>query len=68
MVSTGDCVRAYNSPTDVYEVIETGVEKDVSVPDGREVWRLPNGNTLLQNTQREGVYLVVKEKLILAVD
>lgn len=68
MVSTGDRVRAYNSPTDVYEVVETDVERDVSVEDSEMIWRLPNGDTLLHSTAREGFYLVVKEELINTID
>jgi hypothetical protein len=67
-ISAGDRVRAYNSPTAVCEVVETGVERDVEVEDAETIWRLPSGDTLLRNTRRDGVYLVVAERLVHAVD
>lgn len=68
MVSVGDRVRAYNSPTHVYEVVETDVERDVSVDGASSIWRLPSGDTLLQNVDDEDAYLVVAGELMLLVE
>lgn len=63
-LSAGDEVRAYNSPNYRYEVVETNVEEDVDVPDARHVWRLPEGNTLLKNTEKRAYYMVVPKRLV----
>lgn len=57
-LSKGELVRCYHSVTNLWEVVETDVERDVEVSEGRHVWRMPGGNTLLRNTAKPGVFMV----------
>lgn len=58
MVDLDDEVRCYNSPSQLWTVVATDVDRDVDVEAAR-VWRLPNGNTLIR---RGNTAMVVPEK------
>lgn len=66
--SAGDRVRCYNSPSNVHEVVETDVPRDVEIEDYKHVWRLPSGDTLIRDTTREGYYMVVSEDSLHSVN
>lgn len=64
MASEGDTVRPYNVPSYTYDVLETGVERDTDIEGAERVIRVPNGDTLLRRTGRDGAYAVLPERLL----
>lgn len=57
-LSEGELVRCFHSVSNLWEVVDTDVERDVDVSEARGVWRMPGGNTLLRNTAKPGIYMV----------
>lgn len=62
MVSVGDLVRPYHRPSYVFEVVETNVDRDVEA-DASRVWRMPSGDTLIENTERDEMMVVAESWL-----
>lgn len=63
MVSAGDVVRCYHSPTDRWTVVETGVEPSDSVESPGVTWVMPSGNTLIER-DRDDTTIITNERFV----
>lgn len=64
-LSEGEKVRCYHSPTSLWEVVETEVERDHERPeDCVSMYRVPGADTLLRNTRKPNVYMVCASSML----